>query len=517
MRLHFIAVLMACAAAAQPTGSKASLEGKVADLSGHALARVKLTLAREGTPPISLFNGSSRGPVTQSNADGKFSFDPVEPGRYFLLAEKTGFVRQAYGDRPAPNRGDLPMDGAVLDLTAGSETMHIAFRMTPTATITGRVFDENGDPIRNAVVKTSMVGRDQEIGFARTDPRGEYRIAEHPPGDYYLFVSYIPRAGAVPTGTTEEFVTTYYPHATERAKATPIRIDAGASLASLDLTTEKKTVVRVNVRGRITGTVTPTQVILTNTDSSDIIDGSARIKPASDGSFEFKGIEAGHHNIVVGVGPSDVNGRTAVDVGFRDVGSVEVVARPEFQLPGRVIIDDAAEPAGLRVIAQVDLSDGWPRAATTDSKGGFILNNLVNGVYRIRVSSLPPGTYQAGSAEIDLTGGAPGEPVTITLKRSAGEITGTVEGVGGLRAIVTLVPEPAQPEALYLYRRVATDQKGRFAIKDLVPGAYRIYAWNELEPSAELAADFLEKHAEVGSSVTVQDNSHQLITLRPIQ
>jgi hypothetical protein len=205
-------------------------------------------------------------------------------------------------------------------------------------------------------------------------------------------------------------------------------------------------------------------------------------------------------------GSASVNGWAAIETSTQDLENVEIVTRLEFELPGRVVMDNGEAPAGLRVIAQIDLNDGWSRNVTTDAKGGFVVKNLVNGKYRLRVDVLPPGVYQAGSAELDLTGGAPSEPLVITLKRSTGEVTGTVSDLAGARAIVTLVPESGRTELL---RRVTTDQNGRYVMKDVAPGAYRIYAWNELEPSAEFPKE--------GTSVVVRDDSHQTIKLRPVR
>ena len=116
-----------------------------------------------------------------SDATGHYAIH-VPPEKYGAYATKDGFVDQTYKDG-----ADFP----VIEANAGQETV-ADFRMVPGAAISGRVMDTNGSPIPNvslrANIKTYSQGK-ADVGMrasAQTNAQGEYRIANLPPGRYFL-------------------------------------------------------------------------------------------------------------------------------------------------------------------------------------------------------------------------------------------------------------------------------------------------------------------------------------------
>src|SRR4051794_31345679 len=74
---------------ARPASSTYRIEGKVVDAeSGGALSRTRVAIA-----PVTARNLPQS---TISAADGSFAFLDVPPGKYQLLAERSGFPQQAY-------------------------------------------------------------------------------------------------------------------------------------------------------------------------------------------------------------------------------------------------------------------------------------------------------------------------------------------------------------------------------------------------------------------------------------
>ena len=81
-------------------------------------------------------------------------------------------------------------------------------------------------------------------------------------------------------------------------------------------------------------------------------------------------------------------------------------------------------------------------------------------------------------------------------------------------SIVTLAPDPAGPGMTQRYQRVNTDQNGRFDMKGITPGSYRVYAWDQLEPGEQYDPDMLKAHADKSAAVTVAEvSSFQLETI----
>jgi protocatechuate 3,4-dioxygenase beta subunit len=113
-----------------------------------------------------------------TNALGHFQFDKVEPGIYSMDASHNGFVKLRYGQK---KHGD---PGANLSLAAGQMMTDLVFKLPRTASITGRVMDEDGQPLPNVEVKVYQTsGRNGKhqlgaVGGASTNDLGEYRVFE---------------------------------------------------------------------------------------------------------------------------------------------------------------------------------------------------------------------------------------------------------------------------------------------------------------------------------------------------
>ena len=107
--------------------------------------------------------------------DGHFSISGMPPGRYGVSTQRNGFL---YSDHPA------------FTLESGEHKNDFGFDLTPEAFISGRVTDENGDPVQNVSLKAfpvSTPARQMMVAVDRmtatTNERGEYRI-DGVPGNY---------------------------------------------------------------------------------------------------------------------------------------------------------------------------------------------------------------------------------------------------------------------------------------------------------------------------------------------
>src|SRR4029453_6255296 len=75
-----------------------------------------------------------------TGADGKFTFKDIAAGGYRIAAVADGFVRQEVGQRTANGQG------RPVFVTAGQTLKDATIRLIATGTVSGRVFDENGQP-----------------------------------------------------------------------------------------------------------------------------------------------------------------------------------------------------------------------------------------------------------------------------------------------------------------------------------------------------------------------------------
>jgi hypothetical protein len=127
--------------------------------------------------------------TVESDAEGKFSIDNVEPGRYWLSAERQGFVKMDYGAR----RPSVP--GTVLTLEAGKDLTGLMFKLVPQGIIAGRVLYDEGEPLSGVMVQVLqqryMQRRKRLVPAAagvQTNDLGEYRVANLSPAN----TSYLP-------------------------------------------------------------------------------------------------------------------------------------------------------------------------------------------------------------------------------------------------------------------------------------------------------------------------------------
>src|SRR5258708_11372461 len=175
--------------------------------------------------------------TTSTDADGHCYIEGVLPGRYRIFVEKTGFV--------GVNGHGLKSDTNVLTVQAGKPGEDLLFRMVPTAVISGRITDEDGDPMSGVrvVAQKKKPGKStrESVGTEGTNDLGEYRLAGLFPGQYWIVampppdlrdyekqeksLAGEPQEGEAPPDT--RYVNTYYPGTYDAMQASAVTLKAG--------------------------------------------------------------------------------------------------------------------------------------------------------------------------------------------------------------------------------------------------------------------------------------------------
>jgi hypothetical protein len=86
---------------------------------------------------------------------------------------------------------------------------------------------------------------------------------------------------------------------------------------------------------------------------------------------------------------------------------------------------------------------------------------------------------------------------------SRGESAGSVT--------VALIPDENQRHRSDLYRVAQTDVSGRYQLRDIAPGNYKLFAWDEVDPDAWQNSEFLRAYEENGRALAVPEGSHQQV------
>jgi hypothetical protein len=466
------------------------------------------------------------------------------------MVERQGFVRQEYGSR---NRSRM---GTPITLSPGQEMNAIELKLTPQAIITGRVLDEDGDPLSRVSIQVLrrrfMAGKQQLMpsGGNQTNDTGEFRIADLAPGRYFLSATYhrmmfneAPARNAAGK-PEEEYVTTYYPGTTDQSGAGPLDVQAGQELPGVDIRMKKARVFRI--RGKIVAApgqsfrdlrlmVLPT----TSTAMFGFMGGpNALIK--EDGSFEMGGVQPGSYHLSVAPmqGMQTVMGKTPVEVGRGDVEGVTVVLGSGLNLTGSIRIDapkdelDQFQSQGgkltfetvrVQIAPTEGLAFNMPHSTTKDD-GTFSIENVSQDRYRINAFNLPSGTWlksiRAGDQEVqdtglDLSAGNVG-PIQITLGLGGSQVDGVVQDAQQHPApgsMVTLLRDPVIAERFDLNRVTTTDQNGRFSLKGIPDGEYKVYAWEDIEPGAYTDPEFLKPHEGKATKLSLKNKSQEQVSL----
>src|SRR5712692_2940455 len=87
---------------------------------------------------------------------------------------------------------------------------------------------------------------------------------------------------------------------------------------------------------------------------------------------------------------------------------------------------------------------------------------------------------------LDLTGGVAGA-LEVVFSSDGGQVEGVVLNVAeqpATAATVALVPDGPRRAQTRLYKGITTDQYGRFTIKGIAPGGYKLFAWEDVEEGA---------------------------------
>jgi hypothetical protein len=386
--LAAFAVLFACAAAAAQERSRAipvgaaAISGRVIDAhTQKPLASVTLTL-------FDLKNG--RELITASDASGLYRFDGIAAGAYRISAMHPGYVEYWNG---TIYRTSSTTDG-VIALGRDEHRERVDFALTRGGTVEGRITDERGAPINNAVIRLILTGGHTFAGTttsaARTGADGRYTIGEIAAGEY-IVVAQVEAASSA--GASRIHDTIYYGGVRRAADATRLHVAAGERLREIDVQITRSRVHSLSGRVVSSGALPPaTQVTLIASPS-----GSAeKVGLRSDGTFVIDQARGGRY-VLSARARTDAGlfaGLTPVDVSENE-SDLRIDLEPASRLAGRVVTE-RGEPLpilGFRIAAVLldngaDIDPRMLDQTEVASDGGFTLPGLF-GERAIRVFGLP--------------------------------------------------------------------------------------------------------------------------------
>jgi protocatechuate 3,4-dioxygenase beta subunit len=449
-------------------------------------------------------------PTTATDDGGRYRLNDVKPGVYDVEVQKNGFI--SLSDSPQRHRRE-PL------VIAPGQTVKIDIELSPHAVITGRVLDEQGEPVSYAQVivgRALHLGKRQELVYERqanTNDLGEYRVAGLRPGRrYYLAVDHT-RPARLSDGRRAVYGRAFFPGVTDLSAAVPLPVNAGEEItANLVLTPR----LAFSVRGRIVDKAPKEESHLAITARAEgeffVMTYASFI--AQDGTFELRGLPSGRYT-VTGLAqsfqpgqmrPSYRCGTVHVEVGESDLDDVTISIEPAARILGGIRVPDSQErkfreltialqPLEGKLSRPLDCAAPYGLPSTqVKEDGSFELPAVPAGVYRVSVHTSRswqgyyPHSIRFGTRDALI------EPITvgegtqsvleIALLGDAGRITGVAKDEDGKpypgATVIGFPQGPLKGRRDAIVRGVS-DHLGRFELRGAWPGEYSLLAWDQPE------------------------------------
>jgi protocatechuate 3,4-dioxygenase beta subunit len=413
--------------------------------TGTARLRGRVMTAEAGGPvrraQVRIMGLDIGSKTAMTDAEGRFEFRDLPAGRFNLSANKSGFVTVHYGQtRPFES-------GKAIDLTEGQVMDKADIAMPRGSVISGRLVDEFGEPIADAIVNsmrsvwTGGRRRLQPTGrTAMTNDLGQFRIYGLSPGDYFVSATFdsgqimavemamtVSMGGGAggPTGSTPNsgYAPTYFPGTSNGAEAQKISVAVGQEAQNTDFA-----LLPVKL-SKISGTVISSDgkpvdgsminMMPRNADAGGMImlggartdkNGNFTISNAAPGDYTLQSrsmtfVTAGDGDNMMftarigGEGSDAEVGSVAVSVNGEDISNVIIMTSKGATATGHLTFEGGSKPdtlTNIRVTATAGDSDGPMMgmgrggSGTVKADGAFELRGL-SGTRILRAVNLPPG------------------------------------------------------------------------------------------------------------------------------
>ena len=503
------------------------------EVTGTAVIRGRIVTAETGSPirraQVRAFSSDTRGSrLASTDGDGRFELRDLPAGRWELTASKAGFVTLRFGQR-RPFEAGQPIelrDGQVADRTD--------IALPRGAAITGRVFDEFGDPVAGARVQVLRYQLAQgtrrltPTGVGdQSDDTGAFRLFGLTPGDYYVSASLRALPVDDPTTDSAGYAPTYFPGTGNVAEAQRVTLGVGQELTNLSFALLPVRTVRVSGRA-------------TDSMGQPLGGGVARLTPADatadtpimpggggnvrqDGTFTLTNVAPGSYTLTIASRPFGRGGRgnvgidpeigsISITVINEDLSGIHVTTTQGATLSGTVVAAQGSNTplptSRIQITTQPVPFDRGPGGGTSrvEANGTFTLRGLF-GSRVIRVTGLPQdlmvqsitinGT-DVTDRVFDFTREQELRGARVTVTDRVTEVNGTVATSNKPVPDYTVVVFPEDNTKWAFPSRYVRsgrpDQKGLFRIRALPPDErYLAVAVDYVEDGEAGDPEFLER------------------------
>ena len=480
-----------------------SISGRVSDSAGKGIAGVWV----EAFSPTG-YNTTSG----QTDSDGRYRILGLKTDRYLVAfncrdVKEKKYIQQNYrehmflGDTEFGRLSDAGRDAAdPVAVALGKETTGIDAVLRLFGSISGRLTDGGGKGIAHANVSayapemkarvaasgsSSLFfssGRSRSvISEATTRADGSYQLEKLPPGKYRLHFS--SSSGSVQ-------VDRWYRNRDALENADEVPLEEGQNLGEIDMRQKEN----CTISGRVTSSggvpLANINVELNDMDKAQVLHGNTDGK----GDFFLQGVEKGKYKIHFSQPyPADYlpcwyaaadrfEDALVLDTNLvRDIRGIHGRMERGGTIGGR-IVDSQGKPVNNYTIEAVDAQAKVIARVTSDEEGTYLLRPLPQGDYRIHFIKYPLHRFPEGWHD----GQTDPAKATVLQVGKGGRISGidyTVPSGCTISGRVTDVHGKAIAGVWVRLNTIKneqvaaekTDEKGDYQMRDVPPGAYKIY------------------------------------------
>ena len=524
-------------AAEDPASAPCIVTGRVVTASeGNPLKSARVFLIPEHSRSHNQVYSAS------SDSDGHFTLKDIPPGRYRFFAAHAGFVEQHY-------KAGMNDISPMFSLRPGEKVNNVLFRLVTAAVSTGRVSNEDGDPMQRVEVVALRRPSEEEIedfdsprprkiqmepvASAESDDRGQYRIYGLKPGEYFIKAEEssqpagliaVDESSWVNQSLGSEFGSVYYPGVPQMSQAQVIPVKAGEE-AQVDITMRR--VKTVEIAGRVVGPAGPAANSMIRLEAADGSGSEFDRNDTADekGSFRLRNIPEGTYYILAyqrqeKTSVYEPRARQKVEVTGDNIDALIISLSPGVTIPGKLKIEGSGSIAldrlhlGLMPVEEEGVSGGH---SEVNKDGSFEFNSVRDGSYSIIVMGLNREGYVKSARRgpddllekgVQVDGSSSGN-IDVVLSSDGAQLDGAVSDDDGavIGARVRLVPDPLTPYNHFRIQRTTTDQLGHFSLAEVPPGKYNLSARAAVSPETNV-------YKSEPQPIKLSENDHQTIQIK---